>query len=244
MSMSTDPAACCRASFLRDVEPEHLQPFLPRMRVRDLPRHACLFRQGEDSDPAYVVVSGQVRISVLTAGGAEMTLDVLGPGDACGVAGLAGPFPRISNAQALQPSRVLVIPTAVLRTLMEKHPNVFHHLLRQLLRRLARSIQEQVAGGTQRVYARVAQKLLSLSENCSQDGRTRALPSGLSHQELARMVGSTRATVTRVLQEMRRQGILDDDPHRRQIVIREVDRLLEFSEGTDLMETPGITVFP
>ena len=43
---------------------------------------------------------------------------------------------------------------------------------------------------------------------------------------------------------MRRQGILDDDPHRRQIVIREVDRLLEFSEGTDLMETPGITVFP
>ncbi len=242
--MSTDVAACCRTSFLKDVRPEHLQPFLGRMRVRDLPRQACLFRQGEESDPAYLIVSGQVRINVLTSGGAEMTLDVLGPGDACGVAGLAGPFPRISNAVALRPTRVLVVPTAVLRTLMETHPDVFHHLLRQLLRRLARSIQEQVAGGTQRVYARVAQKLLSLSETCGGDGRERALPSGLSHQDLARMVGSTRATVTRVLQEMRRQGILDDDPNRRQIVIREVDRLLEFSEGTDLAEASENTVFP
>jgi hypothetical protein len=50
--------------------------------------------------------------------------------------------------------------------------------------------------------------------------------------------------VTRVLQEMRRQGILDDDPAHRQIVIREVDRLLEFSDSADLPEPSGITVFP
>lgn len=231
-------------SFLKEVDPVHLQPFLGRMQVRDVPRHACLFRQGEASDPAYIVLSGKVRISVLTAGGAEMTLDVLGPGDACGVAGLAGAFPRISNAVAIRATRVLAIPTDVLRALMEKHTAVFHHLLQQLLRRLARSIQEQVAGGTQCVYARVAHKLLALSQTCTPGGQERALPSELSHQELANMVGSTRATVTRVLQEMRRQGILDDDPARRQIVIREVDRLLEFSDGAELPEPSGITVFP
>jgi len=242
--MSRNPADCCRLSFLQEVEPRYLQPFIGRMQVRDVPRRAALFRQGEASDPAYIIVSGQIRISVLTAAGAEVTLDVLGPGDACGVAGLAGAFPRISNAVALRPSRVLTIPTMVLRTLMEQQPSLFHHLLAQLLRRLNRSLQEQAAGSTQRVYARVAQKLLTLSQSCTPGSHERMLPHDLSHQELAEMVGSTRATVTRVLKEMRRQGILDDDPARRHIVICEVDRLLEYSEGADLSDTSANTIFP
>jgi len=242
--MSANPADCCRLSFLREVEPEHLQPFLGRMQVRDVPRRAFLFRQGEVSDPAFIVVSGQIRISVLTAEGAEMTLDMLGPGDACGVAGLAGAIPRISNAVAVRPSRVLAIPTRVLSTLLAEHACVYHHLLSQLLRRLTRSLQEQATSATQRVYARVAQKLLALSEDCAPGSPARALPRELSHQDLARMVGSTRATVSRVLKKMRQQGILDEDPTRRHLVIRAVDRLLEFSEGTDLPQTSGLTILP
>ncbi len=242
--MSANPADCCRLSFLRYVEPEHLKPFLERMQVRDVPRRAFLFRQGETSDPAYIVISGQIRISVLTAEGAEMTLDMLGPGDACGVAGLAGAIPRISNAVAVRPSRVLAIPTMVLNTLLAEHACLYHPLVAQLLRRLTRSLQEQATGATRRVYARVAQKLLALSQDRAPGSQERILPQDLSHQELARMVGSTRATVTRVLKKMRQQGILDDDPTCRHLVICERDRLLEFSDETALSQTSGLTILP
>lgn len=54
-------------------------------------------------------------------------------------------------------------------------------------------------------WVRVTQKLLALSQTCTPGWQERTLPLGLSHQELANMVGSTRAAVTRVMQEMRRQ---------------------------------------
>jgi len=207
-----------RLAFLRDLDDAARASLMPR--AKSLPRKRFVFHQGEPSDTAYIVVSGQVRITVLSAGGAEMTLDVLGPGDVFGIAGLAG-VARISNAITVAPTTVLEISTEGLRALIVSHPAVFQDLLQHLLRRLTRSIQEQVATGTQRVYARVATKLLLLSEGGQ-------LPSGLSHSEIASMIGSTRATVTRVLQDMRARGLLEVNG--KQIIIREVTQLMELSE--------------
>lgn len=222
--------------FLRTLGAHLDDSVLSTLRDRVVGPGTVIFRQSETSHSAYVVISGQVRITVLCASGSEMTIDVLGPMDTFGIAGLAGDLPRISNATASRSTRLLEIPTDTLRLLVARHPQVFHQMLGQLLRRLGRSIQEHVASGTQRVYARVAVKLLALSEE--RDGE-RSLPERFSHEELASMVGSTRATVTRVLQDLRRQGILDVEPSSRRLIIREAEKLSamsdvesSFSDGT------------
>lgn len=227
--MSLEPDV--RLAFLRDLEEASLVWLRPFMRVRSVPRRTVIFRQGDASTTTYIVVSGQIRITVISSNGTETTLDVLGRGDVFGVAGLAEGMTCISNATSARPTRLLEIPTEALRTLMERHPAVLRDLLGLLLRRLSRSIQDQVAAGTQRVYARVAQKLLSLSGGEPSTNDERRLPAGLSHQDLASMIGSTRATVTRILQEMRRQGVVDLDPSSRQLIIREAQSLLQLAEA-------------
>lgn len=208
--------------FLREIADGVSDELTATMRRVQVPRGATLFRQGEASTRALVLLEGQVRISVLTTGGTEMTLDVLAPGDTFGIVGLAGDVPYISNATATRRVTVLEIPTPTLRTLVFRHPQVSQAMLVQLLRRLGHSLQEQVTTGTQRVYARVAVKLLTLSA-VGQGGRW--LPDRLSHQEIASMVGSTRATVTRVLTDLRQRGIIDIDAGTRRLIIREAEML-------------------
>lgn len=222
--MSVAPERVSGIPFLRGLDGARLAEVLSRLRQREVPRGAVVFSQKEPSRAAYVVLEGQIRISVLSLNGNEMTIDVLNVGDTFGIAGLAGDLPRISTATALCPTALLEIPTETLRELVRRDPEVFSEMLEQLLRRLGRSIQEHVASGTQRVYARVAVKLLTLSDA---NGR---VPENLSHQDIASMVGSTRATVTRVLQDLRRRGILDVDPSTRRLIIREMDTLSAMSE--------------
>ena len=240
--MSLEPDV--RLAFLRDLEEASLEWLRPFIRVRSVPRRTVIFRQGDASTTAYIVVSGQIRITVISSNGTETTLDVLGRGDVFGVAGLAQGMACISNATSARPTRLLEIPTEALRTLMERHPAVLRDLLGLLLRRLSRSIQDQVAAGTQRVYARVAQKLLSLSGAEPSPNDERRLPAGLSHQDLASMIGSTRATVTRILQEMRRQGVVDLDPSSRQLIIREAQSLLQLAEAELADDGTRGVVFP
>lgn len=225
--MSVDPTVVSDISFFQALGAAELESVLPSLRSRRVARGTLLFRQGEPSTTAYVVLDGQIRISVLSSSGTEMMIDALGRGDTFGIAGLAGNLPRISNATAARATTVLEIPTDTLRALVRRFPQVFQQMLEQLLRRLGRSIQEQVASGTQRVYARVAVKLLTLSEE--EEGERR-LPERLSHKELASMVGSTRATVTRVLQDLRKRGIVDVDPQTRRLIIREADKLSAMSD--------------
>lgn len=246
--MALEPDRYKHLAFLKDVDADALVAILSHMRLRKVPRRAVIFQQGEPSETACIVVSGQVRISVLTPGGSEMTLDTLGSGDLFGIAGLANGIPRVSNATATSASTLLEISTDALRRLLDRHPAIYRELLQQLLRRLTRSIQEHVATGTQRVYGRVAAKLLALSAaNCGPGDAgddQRRLPEGLSHQELASMIGSTRATVTRILHQMRREGIVDVDAVNRQMVIREVGRLAELSDLDLDRGSDCSTVFP
>lgn len=219
---------------------ESLARLAPCLKRRRISRGTVVFRQGETSTAAFVVLSGAIRINVLSVNGAEMTIDVLGRGDTFGIAGLAGDLPRLSTATATRATELLEIPTATLRSLVQLHPQVFHQMLEQLLRRLGRSIQEHVASGTQRVYARVAVKLLALSE---EEQGQRRLPERLSHQDLASMVGSTRATVTRVLADLRKRGILDVEASTRRLIIREADKLSAMSDVEPSFNS-GIIVLP
>lgn len=231
-----------KLAFFRDLDAEGVERLLGASRVRSLPHRTVIFRQGEESHSAYVVVQGRVGISVLLPDGTEMTIDVLGPGDAFGLAGLASNMPRVSNAQAMRSSKVLQIPTNALQALVDRNPRFLMTVTAHLMRRLTRAIHEQVATSTQRVYARVAIKLLSLAET-NEEGECR-LPERLSHQALADMVGSTRATVTRVLQDLRRRGLLEIDAETGQFIICEAENLSGLADAGIVLPSLEGTILP
>lgn len=186
------------------------------------PRGHVIFRQGDASTHTFLILEGSVRLCATNPDGVEVVLDHLSAGDCFGIVGIVGPLPRQSTAVATTRTRLLQMPTTTLQALMQARPELFTHVLRQLVHRLAHATHEKVALASQRVYGRLALKLLTLSRA---EGEARRLPAHLSHRELAALIGSTRATVTRAFQELRRQGIVEEDQDG--VIIRREETLRE-----------------
>ena len=154
------------------------------------------------SDMLYRVASGLVRVHTMDDDGNGLTLRYVKPGDYFGEEALAG-LDRQYFAEAVTDSSVDVINPALMSA--EDNLVVTTHLVRTL-ERAYESIYRLVG---KRLRARIAGELLELKDTALASVQ----PSGetmiyATHDELAAAVGSVRETVTKVVGELSREGVI------------------------------------
>lgn len=106
----------------------HLQPL-------SLPKGAALFREGDDPDAMYLIVSGQAR-RLRTLSGVESVVAFLGRGDVAGETGLLTGIPRTSTVKLDATSDILKLPRKGFEEILRDHPTILLHLSRILAKRL------------------------------------------------------------------------------------------------------------
>ena len=100
-----------------------------------------IFREGEASDAAYLIVSGAVSIVAGFGSPQQQTIAVIGKGEYFGEMGAIGGCPRSATAVADGPvDCAAVTPDEFMQTLLEK-PREAIHLLKVLFERLRRAEQ-------------------------------------------------------------------------------------------------------
>jgi len=176
---------------------------------KTFPKDHLLFDRGEPGDEFLVVIDGRLKIIFLNEDGRELTLTILSPYQSLGEMSLIDDYPRSASAVALGDLTVLSINKRDFRKLLEANPRIAMQLLRQMSRRL-RELTEDTAGLIfLDVYQRLARKLLNLSRTLGVPREAgREIPQRLTHQELANMIGATRETVTKVLNDMESREII------------------------------------
>ena len=65
-----------------------------------------IFSQGDRADAIYFIQAGRVKITVVSTGGKEAVLAMLGPHDFFGEGSLVGHSLRMSTAKTLEPSKI------------------------------------------------------------------------------------------------------------------------------------------
>src|SRR5438034_10161881 len=65
-----------------------------------------IFSQGDSADSIYFIQAGRVKITVVSAGGKEAVLAMLGPHDFFDEGSLVGQSLRMSTAKTLEPSKI------------------------------------------------------------------------------------------------------------------------------------------
>ncbi len=121
-----------------------------------------LFLAGEEALGLHVVVSGRVRVYVISpASGREVVLTMEHPYNAVAelVALDGGTYP--ASAEAAEASELLVLEQAAFQRLLRERPGVALHLLRTLGRRLRRLVGLVEAISFQEVVHRLARYLLA-----------------------------------------------------------------------------------
>jgi CRP-like cAMP-binding protein len=175
------------------------------------------------SDMLYRVASGLVRIHTMDNDGNGLTLRYVKPGEYFGEEALAG-VNRVYFAEAVTDSTVDIINPALMTT--EDNLIVTTHLVKTLERAYA-SIYRLVG---KRLRARIAGELLELKDTALairlDNGETMIYA---THDELAAAVGSVRETVTKVVGELSREGVISAGYGK--IVLKDEKTLLQIASS-------------
>ena len=211
-----------QTDLLRSVPAHDLEPIAAASRLRSVRRGQVLFTAGDPSDTVILVVSGRVKVVVRSADGAELTLTVVQPGGTLGELSVADGGPRSADAEALEDSRVLLVPKDLIAELSSRVPSVTQALMTSIaatLRRLTEAASDLVFLDLPRRVAKVL-----LSQPRRDDG---VIELKMSQEELAHQVGGSRQSVNLALRGFERRGWIE--VHDRAVTLRQAEALARFA---------------
>jgi CRP/FNR family transcriptional regulator, nitrogen oxide reductase regulator len=219
-----------RAEFFTDLPSQTLQQVRAAYGQRSVEKGSFFFREQEAAEHLYLLAAGRVKMCQLAEDGQQVTMRVIVPGQLFGgMAVLGGKASYPVSAEAMEASTALSWKGELLRDLARRDPSLglkMTELMYSHLQELQARFRELA---TERVERRVARALLRLA---SQAGRR--LPEGLlidlplSRQGIAEMTGTTLFTVSRLLSEWERRGMIEAG--RERVVIRNPHDLLLIAE--------------
>jgi len=193
-----------------------------------IPRGKQIYLPGDPAEAVYILARGRVKLSRLTESGQELILAIVRAPGLFGELVLLDEAPRGEMAEALEDSSLYKFAAESLTPLLRQSPGFALEVARQMGRRL--KALEVRAGllALCKVPVRLAHLLLQLMEECgrpSPEGTILSVP--MAHLHLAQQIGSSRETVTAILNRFKRQGLIEIRPMH--VVIRDPDRLADLA---------------
>jgi CRP/FNR family transcriptional regulator, cyclic AMP receptor protein len=173
-------------------------------------KKSTIFAQGDVTDGLFFVQTGKVQLSVVSEGGKEATLGILGEGDFFGEGGLAGQTKRMSSATAMTDCVLLHVERNAMTRAMSLEPKLSAMFVKYLLKRNIRyqdDLVDQLFNSSEKRLARV----LLLMAQFGKEGVPEMTVPRLSQETLAEMVGTTRSRVSFFMNRFRKLGFINYD---------------------------------
>jgi CRP-like cAMP-binding protein len=192
-----------------------------------VPSRCSLFRQGDFSDRLIVLDAGRVRIFQTSESGEEFTLGVCVGGSTIGLAPLLLGAPRNTSAETLDDSSISVLGHVDFERFLQAMPSFGAGLARLLATMAIESSAHCGSLAQDSARVRLGTTLLSLARNSdSQAAQPQFHVSGITQEDLARIVGVSRTWVALTLGLLEERGLIVKK--KRLIAIPDMERLAGF----------------
>ncbi|MFY9699388.1 MAG: Crp/Fnr family transcriptional regulator [Rhodoplanes sp.] len=169
--------------------------------TRRLPAGQTLFVKGDPGDALYGVRRGQIRIETGTTAGERLTIEVFGAGDLFGEIAVLDGRPRTADAVAQEDAELFVLPRADFLKTLESDGRLAIRIIELLCARLRSTNERTEEMMFLPLSVRLARRLDALVQDFGAEVQ-------ITQDELAGLVGVTRESVNRQLQEWRASGIV------------------------------------
>ncbi len=188
-----------------------------------VPRGRVFYRPEDPGERLFLLQEGRVQLYRISPEGKKLVIATLGPGTLFGEMALLGQQMHNAFAEAIEDCSILVLNRTDLERLILNIPIVGRRILTLTHKRLRDAEARLEDMAFKSIPARLASLLLRLATE--QDGRT---ITGLTHQDLAEMIGTYRETATQVLNDLKNDGLIEIG--RKRIAILDLDRLRKIAE--------------
>jgi CRP-like cAMP-binding protein len=183
---------------------------LPRRKPQTYEKDRTIYAPEDRADSLFLVVSGTIKLSRISDGGRETVLDFCPQDEFFGESSLMGRAYRGEMAVALEDSAVMEWPADELVRIMLRTPELGPSLLRVLAGKLFDADSRIESLAIDQISQRLVRALLRLGDRFGENNggsKVRLMP--ITHELLAKYVGTSREIVTQHMSQLRRKGVLD-----------------------------------
>ena len=173
---------------------------------------AVVFQQATRADAVFYVHKGRIKIVVSSSDGREAVIALLGPGEFFGEGCLIGQPLRLATARAVVDSEVMRVTKTEMLRVLHAEPAFGELFTAYLLTRNSRveaDLVDQLFNSSEK---RLARTLLLLA-NFGKAGGPQPIPTKISQETLAEIIGSTRSRVNVFMNKFRKLGLIDYNGH-------------------------------
>lgn len=221
---SQTPQAAAVAELLAEIPlfqplwPEERLRLAAQMKQRRFAKGEVIFHKDDPATHLFVIAAGSVKISIQDETGREVLVAVYRGGDVFGELALFDEGPRSATVTALTEALLYTLAGSDLFAVLDKNPKAMRALLARLTR-IVRRLSGQVGDFVfLDLESRVAKYLLDLTELTPEKREV-----DLTQEDLAALVGGTRAAVNRCLADLEKVAAIRVG--RRHIEITNVEKL-------------------
>jgi CRP/FNR family cyclic AMP-dependent transcriptional regulator len=210
---------------LKALSDEELMEFQMEMTLRVIPKHAWIYQVGQPSETLYFLDKGMVKIGAHAEDGREVIKQILYPATMFGEMGVLGEKCRQDFAVAFNEEvRLYSMPVDSFRRWMRNTPPLTMQMLHWVggqLRRTERRLESLI-------FKDARERIVDFLKDTAQKrgksiGYETLIKHSLTQQDIANITGTSRQTVTSVLNELRKSNLIHFN--RRSILIRDLNKL-------------------
>ena len=188
----------------QDLPPAVIEHLGSYMKTRRAARGATIFAKGDPGSGLMGVLTGSVKISVASADGKDIVLNIFREGEIFGEIALLDGRPRTADATAMSACELVVIESRDFVPFLSSHPDVTLKFIEILCSRLRRT-SEQVQDVTfLNLPTRLAKALLQLTS--AEDGSPLRGKVTITQREISQIIGRSRESTNKQLRAWAKRG--------------------------------------
>jgi len=203
-------------SYFSDVDSAALDRLAQSAIRRTYDAGQVILIDGEPCTGLYVVESGWLKVVKIGLDGREQVLQMLRAGEAFNAISVFTDAPNQASVSALETSVVWIIQRELLMKLMDEHPALAQHVIKDLAGRVMHLVRLVEDLSLRSVEARLARLLLEQAEGESVQRRRWA-----TQAEMASRLGTVPDVINRALRKLSEQGLIHVERHQIQILNKE-----------------------
>jgi CRP-like cAMP-binding protein len=216
--------------FFVSLAPADIADINRSFQTRSFEAGDLIYAAGDEARRLYVVLSGKVKLVRHTLAGQDVLLDLLAPGEFFGTLSALGEVEYPDTARAQTACCAISIESEAFQAVMQRYPPVTLAVL-DIVRGRLRSAHDVIGRlSAQPVEGRIAATILALANRMGEPQPGRILiQAPISRQDLADMAGTTLESASRVVSQLRKEGLIESG--RQWIAILDRERLESLAEG-------------
>jgi CRP/FNR family transcriptional regulator len=199
-----------KGEFFKSLPTEALADFERLLAPSTYPVGMVLFCETQPASGIYVVLDGEVKLSINSPDGRRLSFRIAKAGEVLGLSSALSGGAYEMTADTLYPAKIAHISQAVFLQFLSRHPAVYRSVAREMVRTYHTACEQlRMVGLSTSVPERLARLLLGWSEEPGQKPeRASRCRLSLTHEQIGEFIGASRETVTRTLSIFKNQHLV------------------------------------